>query len=165
MSQAVRQALDNGQATSKDEPTPHGHVGAAILIRVQPARSRTLHEVPKLPCLDSDSKTPTGRSRRTCRRTKTRSPEQNMPPLRDVRNADRRSSRTRRASWSPPAFPPRPRRRATSCSVQFNRRTWRRGLRGDVALPDIRAHMADFKEYVNVDVVPAHWERPSRTAG
>ena len=45
------------------------------------------------------------------------------------------------------------------------RRPWRRGLRGDVALPDIRAHMADFKEYVNVDVVPAHWERPSRTAG
>src|SRR5262245_24252032 len=44
-------------------------------------------------------------------------------------------------------------------------RTWRRGLRGDAALPDIREHMADFKKYLTVDVVSAHWERSSRQAG
>jgi hypothetical protein len=47
----------------------------------------------------------------------------------------------------------------------IERRTWRRGLGGDAALPDIREHMADFREYLKVDVVPAHWERSSRTAG
>ena len=45
----------------------------------------------------------------------------------------------------------------------IERRTWRRGLAGAVQLLDIRAHMADFKKYLNVDVVPAHWERS--TAG
>lgn len=40
----------------------------------------------------------------------------------------------------------------------IDRRTWRRGLSGDAALPDIREHMADFKKYFRVDVVPAHWE-------
>jgi hypothetical protein len=47
----------------------------------------------------------------------------------------------------------------------IDRRTWRRGLGGAVELPDIREHMADFKQYVRVDVVPARWERPGRTAG
>ncbi len=47
----------------------------------------------------------------------------------------------------------------------IDRRTWRRGLGGDAVLPDIREHMADFKKYLKVDVVPAHWERSSRTAG
>jgi hypothetical protein len=47
----------------------------------------------------------------------------------------------------------------------IDRRTWRRGLRGDTELPDIREHMADFKKYLKVDVVPAHWARSSRTAG
>jgi len=47
----------------------------------------------------------------------------------------------------------------------LDRRTWRRGLGGDVELPDIREGMADFKKYLKVDVVPAHWERSSRTAG
>jgi hypothetical protein len=41
----------------------------------------------------------------------------------------------------------------------IDRRTWRRGLGGNAALPDIREHMADFKKYLNVDVVPAHRER------
>jgi hypothetical protein len=36
----------------------------------------------------------------------------------------------------------------------IERRTWRRSLGGNAALPDIREHMADFKEYVKVDVVP-----------
>jgi len=49
--------------------------------------------------------------------------------------------------------------------VTIDRRTWRRGLGGNVALPDIREHMADFKKYLKVDVVSAHWERASRTAG
>ena len=40
-----------------------------------------------------------------------------------------------------------------------DRRTWRRGIAGDVQLADIRQHMADFKRYLKVDVVPAHWER------
>jgi hypothetical protein len=47
----------------------------------------------------------------------------------------------------------------------IDRRTWHRGLSGDAELPDIREHMADFKKYLKVDVVPAHWERSSRTAG
>jgi hypothetical protein len=47
----------------------------------------------------------------------------------------------------------------------IDRRTWRRGLGGDVELPDIRECMADFTKYLKVDVVPAHWERSSRTAG
>jgi hypothetical protein len=47
----------------------------------------------------------------------------------------------------------------------INRPTWRRGLDGDAQLPDIRANMADFKKCLKVDVVPAHWERSSRSAG
>ena len=47
----------------------------------------------------------------------------------------------------------------------IDRRTWRRGLSGNAVPPDIREHMADFKKYLKVDVVPAHWERASRTAG
>jgi len=47
----------------------------------------------------------------------------------------------------------------------IDRRTWRQGLGGDAALPDIREHMADFKKYLKVEVVPAHWERSARTAG
>lgn len=47
----------------------------------------------------------------------------------------------------------------------IDRRAWRRGLGGEAALPDIRKHMADFKKYLKVDIVPAHWERSSRTAG
>jgi len=47
----------------------------------------------------------------------------------------------------------------------IDRRTWRRGLGGDVVLPDIREHMADFKKYLKVDVAPAHRERSSPTAG
>ena len=42
----------------------------------------------------------------------------------------------------------------------IDRRTWRRGL-GGAAIPDIRDYMADFKKYVKVDVVPAHWGRAS----
>jgi hypothetical protein len=41
----------------------------------------------------------------------------------------------------------------------IDRRTWSRGVAGDAQLADIREHMADFKKYLNVDVVPAHWER------
>ena len=47
----------------------------------------------------------------------------------------------------------------------IDRRTWRRGLRGETAVPDIREHMADFKKYLTVDVIPAHWGRSSRRAG
>ena len=47
----------------------------------------------------------------------------------------------------------------------IDRRTWRLGLGGDAELPAIREHMADFKKYLKVDVVPAHWERSDRTAG
>ena len=47
----------------------------------------------------------------------------------------------------------------------IDRRTWRRGLGDDASLLDIREHMADFKRYLKVDVVPAHWERSSRGAG
>jgi hypothetical protein len=47
----------------------------------------------------------------------------------------------------------------------IDRRTWRRGLGGEAALPNIREHMADFKKYLKVDIVPAHRERSSRTAG
>jgi hypothetical protein len=46
----------------------------------------------------------------------------------------------------------------------IDRRTWRRGKDG-AALPDIRGRMADFKKYLRVEVVPAHWERASRTTG
>jgi hypothetical protein len=47
----------------------------------------------------------------------------------------------------------------------IDRRTWRRGLGGKAALPDVREHMADFKKYLTVDVVPAHREPSSRRAG
>jgi hypothetical protein len=47
----------------------------------------------------------------------------------------------------------------------MDRRTWRRGLAGGVQLLDIREHMADFKKYLKVDVVPAHRERSNETAG
>ena len=41
----------------------------------------------------------------------------------------------------------------------IDRRTWRRGLAGGMRLEDIREHMADFKKYLEIDVIPAHWER------
>ena len=41
----------------------------------------------------------------------------------------------------------------------IDRRTWRRATSGDARLVHIRQHMADFKKYLKVDVVPAHWER------
>jgi hypothetical protein len=47
----------------------------------------------------------------------------------------------------------------------IDRRTWRRGFSGDAQLSDIRGHMADFKKYLRVDIVPAHWERSNETAG
>ena len=46
----------------------------------------------------------------------------------------------------------------------IDRRTWRRGFSGDAQLSDIRRHMADFKKYLKVNVVPAHWERSDHTA-
>jgi hypothetical protein len=47
----------------------------------------------------------------------------------------------------------------------IDRRTWRRGFAGEAQLADIREHMADFKNYLKVDVIPAHWERSTRNAG
>jgi len=47
----------------------------------------------------------------------------------------------------------------------IDRHTWRRGQIGDAELSEIRERMADFKKYLKIDVVPAHWERSSRTAG
>lgn len=47
----------------------------------------------------------------------------------------------------------------------IDRRTWRRGFAGGVRLLDIREHMADFKKYLKIDVVPAHRERSNETAG
>jgi hypothetical protein len=47
----------------------------------------------------------------------------------------------------------------------IDRRTWRRGLRHDAELPDIRDHRADFKKCLKVDIIPAHWERSNETAG
>jgi hypothetical protein len=48
----------------------------------------------------------------------------------------------------------------------IDRRTWGRGLRGGAELPDIREHMADFKKYLKVDVVPAYRQRStSQPAG
>ena len=46
----------------------------------------------------------------------------------------------------------------------IDRRNWRQGAAGDAQVLDIREHMADFRKYLKVDVVPAHWER-SNTAG
>ena len=40
----------------------------------------------------------------------------------------------------------------------IDRRSWRRGVAGEESVAYIRAHMADFKEYLKVDVTPAHWE-------
>jgi hypothetical protein len=47
----------------------------------------------------------------------------------------------------------------------IDRRTWRRGLAGETQLLDIREHMADFKKYLKVDVIPRHWEPSHETAG
>ena len=47
----------------------------------------------------------------------------------------------------------------------IDRGSWRRGFIGDVQLTDIRASMADFKKYLKVDVIPAHWAPRSQNAG
>ena len=47
----------------------------------------------------------------------------------------------------------------------IDRFTWREGLVGGAQLADIRAHMADFKKYLNVEVIPAHWSLSTRSAG
>jgi hypothetical protein len=47
----------------------------------------------------------------------------------------------------------------------IDRRTWRRGLVGDAQFADIREHMADFKKYLKVDVIPPHWELSNRETG
>ena len=47
----------------------------------------------------------------------------------------------------------------------IDRRMWRRGLAGGTQLEDVREHMADFKKYLKIDVIPAHWERSDQTAG
>jgi hypothetical protein len=47
----------------------------------------------------------------------------------------------------------------------IDRRTWHRGFAGDTQPADIREHMADFKKYLKVDVVPAHRERSTLVAG
>ena len=41
----------------------------------------------------------------------------------------------------------------------IDRRIWRQGLAGEAPLADIREHIADFKKYLKIDVIPAHWER------
>jgi hypothetical protein len=46
-----------------------------------------------------------------------------------------------------------------------DRRTWRRGFAGATDLLDVREHMADFKKYLKIEVVPRHWERSIETAG
>ena len=45
----------------------------------------------------------------------------------------------------------------------IDRRICRRGFAGDAQLLDIREHMADFKKYLKVEVVPAHRERSTGT--
>jgi hypothetical protein len=47
----------------------------------------------------------------------------------------------------------------------IDRRTWRRGVIGDVQLADLREYMADFKKYLKVDVVPAHRELSNPNTG
>jgi hypothetical protein len=47
----------------------------------------------------------------------------------------------------------------------IDRRTWRRGLYADAELPDIREHMADFRKYLRVDIIPAHRKLSSHPAG
>jgi hypothetical protein len=46
----------------------------------------------------------------------------------------------------------------------IDRRTWRQGLVGEAQIGDIREHMADFKKYLKVDVIPAHWELSPQSA-
>jgi hypothetical protein len=45
-------------------------------------------------------------------------------------------------------------------------RVWRSGMAGDVSLDTVKRSMADFKEYLRVDVAPGGWYRdgqgPSR---
>ena len=47
----------------------------------------------------------------------------------------------------------------------MDRRIWRRCLVGAAQPTDIREHVADFKKYLKIDVIPAHWERSNQTAG
>jgi hypothetical protein len=47
----------------------------------------------------------------------------------------------------------------------IDRRTWRRGVVGDARVADIRAHMADFKKYLKVEVTRAHREPSNLNAG
>jgi hypothetical protein len=43
----------------------------------------------------------------------------------------------------------------------MDRRVWRRGLNGRVALDEVKRAMADFKTYLHVDYTPAGWRRKS----
>jgi hypothetical protein len=47
----------------------------------------------------------------------------------------------------------------------IDRRTWRRGMRADAELPDIREHMSDFKKYMKVGIIPAHWKLSNHDTG
>ena len=38
-------------------------------------------------------------------------------------------------------------------------KTWRRGLSGDVMVPELTEHMADFKEYMRIEYTPGAWYR------
>lgn len=41
-------------------------------------------------------------------------------------------------------------------------KTWRRGLAGSVTLDELREHMADFKQYMRIDLTRGGWYRPDQ---
>jgi hypothetical protein len=43
-------------------------------------------------------------------------------------------------------------------------RTWRRAFSGGVTIAELREHMADFKDYLKIEVEPGAWFRPDETA-
>jgi len=46
-----------------------------------------------------------------------------------------------------------------------NRQVYRRGLAGRTSLNDVKDHMADFKSYWKVDVMPGGWYSKKQDAG
>lgn len=118
----------------------------------------------KLSLADPESETPAGRSCRSSRRTEIGPSEQDLPSLLALRDAYRRPNRIGTVIIGA-GFDAAVHAQDYVVLGTIDRGTWRRGVTGGAQLLDIRAHMADFKKYLKVDVIPAHWERSDHTAG
>ena len=153
---------DNGHTESKDEPTSHGRVAATISFVLNPYVRERFTKCPSCNAPTRIRKLP----------LVVHVEHPGGPRLVLLNKTCRlclacETLIVGRANWrasSSPLLSAKSSRRTTSCSVRWT---------GDLAprsgwsteLPVIREHMADFEQYLKVDVVPAYRERSSRTAG